>query len=378
MEFENFNCAIQSIVRKDIQAMTPYSVPDLPENTLKLDAMESPWGVPKHLQSDLDKVLSNVCFNRYPEPSPKALKQSVFQLECALYNHIINENQLDVIFGNGSDELIQMIIMACSKAGSGKVMSISPSFVMYKVVAEWLERDYVDFDLNEDFSLSQDLFIEALKKEKPDVLFLAIPNNPTATLLSNEFLEHCAQSFDGVLVLDCAYGPFCSQDLNHLLALPNVIMIKTLSKIGFAGLRLGYCLGAVSWLSQLNKVRMPYNVNVYTQAIVQFAVSHLSDFKHNVQLLLTYREELKSQLLLLSQEYRVFKVLPTHANFYLLQFESELISQRFFDFLLERGVLVKNLSKAHHLLRGILRITIGADDENKIVIDHLKVFCSTL
>jgi len=214
------------MIRSDIKALSAYHVPDS-SGLIKLDAMENPFTLPDTLQEQWCKCLSGVDINRYPDADMAELRGQI--AACAG----VHADQ--ILPGNGSDEIIQMILMAVS---AGTCVVPAPTFVMYDLISHWLKRPVASVPLADDFSLDADHFLQACAREKAEVAFLACPNNPTGNLWPEETVRKIAEGFDGLLVIDEAYGPFAGRDHIHLLA-DNVMILRTFSKLGWAGFAAG-------------------------------------------------------------------------------------------------------------------------------------------
>ncbi len=335
----------------NIKSIQPYKVQSS-SGLIKLDAMEMPYRLPEEMREALGTILSMGNLHRYPNSKSSSLIakiKSTFQLP----------EQLDIMMGNGSDELIQMILMATAKSGA-KVMSPVPSFVMYKQTAEILGMTFVGVDLESDLSLDEAKFLSAIEEHQPAVIFLAYPNNPTGLLLDKGFVEKVLEKSSGLVVLDEAYTAYASDNTVDLLErFDNAVLIRTLSKIGLAGIRLGYLVANPVICEQLEKVRMPYNINRLTQATARFMLDQMSYFNDCVRKVLAEKEQLFNWL----SEQPGMTVLPSETNFLLLKVaDADRVFQALRD---EHKILVKNLHNTHPVLENTLRITIGTEMENR-------------
>ena len=348
-----------SLIRDEIAALSAYHVAD-PGDLIKLDAMENPYHLPEPLISKWLDLLSQVSLNRYPDPS-------ALELTKKLRTHMqVPDDQL-IILGNGSDELIQIMAMAVAKSGR-KILAPEPGFVMYKMIATFVGMDYVAVPLNEDFSLNLSATLEAVKQHQPAIIFLAYPNNPTSNLFDEEAIVEIIKTAEGLVVVDEAYHPFaCVSFMPRLGEFDNLVVMRTVSKMGLAGLRLGLLAGPAQWLNEFDKVRLPYNINVLTQASACFAMDHADVFEQQAALIREQREWMFDALNLIDE----IKVYPSKANFILLRLEKTDATQ-VFESLKEQGVLIKNMSPAGGVLEQCLRVTVGTAEENKIFISSLK------
>jgi histidinol-phosphate aminotransferase len=332
------------MIRKDIMALSGYHVPSS-TGMIKLDAMENPFPMPKELRSAWARRLAQVDINRYPDADMLSVREKI-----AARNGL---NADQVLLGNGSDEIIQMLLMATCP---GTCVVPTPSFVMYDLISHWLKRPVASVPLGRDFSLDVDRLIQVCRREKAEITFLACPNNPTGNLWPEQTIAEITKRMHGALILDEAYAPFADHTHTHLIA-PNVMVLRTYSKLGWAGLRLGYLLGDAKNIAQLNKVRMPYNINALTQASAEFLLDHFETFEQQAKAICNERERVMKALAALDG----ITAYPSQANFLLVRTpDSDAVSER----LLSRNILVKNLNGSNELLRNCLRITIGSKEEN--------------
>ncbi len=353
---------VERLIRPEIRALHAYHVQPAAD-MIKLDAMENPYGWTPEMQMAWVERLRGQCFNRYPDPSASKLRELLTQrLDLA-------DNQ-QIVFGNGSDELIQLIIMAMANAGA-KVMAPAPTFVMYDMIARFVGLDYVGVPLNADFTLNLPAFLQAMQQHQPAVVFLAYPNNPTGNAFAREEVEQIIKQAPGLVVVDEAYNAFADDSfLADIARYPNLIVMRTFSKVGLAAFRLGYMVGDQAWMSEFDKVRLPYNINVLTQMGVAFALEFEDVLAGQAAQIKADRETLAAQL----AEFVGVQVYPSQANFITIRLAPGLAT-RIFEGLKADGILIKNLSSAGGLLADCLRITIGAPNENQA---FLKSFASHL
>ncbi len=340
-------------VRPEVLAMSAYHVPEA-GGMVKLDAMENPYSLPEELRRRLAERLAQVDLNRYPEPNPRALRELIARTMRVPAG-------MDVLLGNGSDDLIQIIALALARPGAA-MMFPSPTFVMYSVNAALTGMRAVAVPLRDDFSLDREAFASRLKEVRPAVVFIAYPNNPTGVLYPQADVEAIVRAAEGLVVVDEAYHAFAGASfLPRLAEFPNLVVLRTLSKVGLAGLRLGYLAGAPAWLEQFNKVRQVYNVNVLTEAAATLVLEHLDVLEAQAARIRADRAELSRGLSSLG-----VTVFPSSANFVLVRVPDAL---RTFEALRRQGVLVKIL---HPGVPGCLRITVGTPDENRILLSAMK------
>lgn len=356
---------IEALVPAEIRAIQPYKVADA-TGMVKLDAMENPWSWPESMVEDWMEQLRLVNINRYPSASAP-------QLKAAIRKQMGVADGDDILLGNGSDELIQMISMMVSQSDR-PIMAFEPSFVMYRMVAMWMGIPYVPVALDDKFDINLSVTLAAIAAEKPAVIFIAQPNNPTGNLFDLDSIKSIAGACDGLVVLDEAYTAFSDSDLLPLLSeFPNVLVMRTLSKIGLAGLRLGMLIGSASWIAELDKFRLPYNINVLTQLSTEFAIKHFHVFEEQTQVICANRTKLFDAVGAMPG----LKVWPSAANFLLVK--SEVVPARdLFEALKAQGVLVKILDGAHPLLAQCLRINVSSDEENAQLLNAMTHSLSEL
>lgn len=340
-------------IRADIRELTAYHVPPQTGMT-KLDAMENPYSWPPELLDKwlLEMRVAGESINRYPDASALRLRARIREVMSV-------PESLDILLGNGSDELIQLLALAT--AGNGVTITApTPGFVMYELIARFAGVDYCGVELDRDFDLDVKATLEVLRHKRPSLLFLALPNNPTGSLFSEDRLRSVIGSAPGLVVLDEAYTAFTDADfLSWVTEFPNVVLMRTLSKVGLAGLRLGMLIGPPEVLLEIDKLRLPYNINVLTQSSALFALDHYDVFLNQAAEL---RRE-RSRLAVALEDLNGLKVWPSEANFLLIR-SATVAAGELFDGLRDDGILVKNLHGAHRRLDNCLRLTIGTAEQN--------------
>ncbi len=338
-------------IRPEIQALKAYHVPD-PGDSIKLDAMENPYTWPEPLVDEWLEVLRDVELNRYPDPGASALTE---RLRKAMQ---VPDNA-QIVLGNGSDELIQMLALAVAQPDR-VILSPDPTFVMYRMIADVAGLCYQGVPLNDDFSLDLDAMLHAIELHQPAIVFLAYPNNPTGTLFDEASIESVIEHSPGLVVVDEAYAPFTDASfMPRLEEFPNLLVLRTVSKMGLAGLRLGLLAGSREWLAEINKTRLPYNINVLTQASAMFALEHKAMLDEQAGLI---RKE-RSRMLDALSAFEGVMVYPSEANFVLFRVAAG-TADAVFGALCEQGVLIKNLNPAGGRMQDCLRVTVGTPDEN--------------
>ncbi|CAH9019567.1 histidinol-phosphate transaminase [Candidatus Nitrosacidococcus sp. I8] len=354
------NDLVTQWVRPEIQALSAYHTVD-PGRLIKLDAMENPYTWSPNLIAAWLEKLKTANINRYPDPQSHNLK-----LKIRSYLGISDD--IELILGNGSDELIQMILLAV--AGLNRtIMAPDPTFVMYRQISLMLGLEYQGIPLRQDFSLDLSLILQAIQEKNPAVIFLAYPNNPTGNLFDPKEIETIIEAAPGLVVVDEAYTAFAKKTFIPLLSQykDQLLVMRTLSKIGLAGLRLGILVGNPDWIEILEKVRLPYNINQLTQISAEFALTQTEILDKQTDLICTHREQLLDELQKIPKIY----VYPSDANFILF---STLPNQAKSIFLAikKQGVLIKNLSSYGGLLQDCLRVTVGTEEENFAFLNALK------
>ena len=354
---------IDNIIRPDVLALSAYHVQDA-AGCVKLDAMENPYQLPEPLRVELGRRLADVAMNRYPTPSYTALKAAICDRLGVPAGH-------DVVLGNGSDELISMLSVACAKPGA-KVLAPLPTFVMYAMSARFAGLEFVGVDLNADFSLDREAMLAAIAEHRPAVTYLSYPNNPTGNLFDADTIVEILRAVGetGIVVVDEAYQPFAQTSfMPRLPEFDNLVVMRTVSKLGLAGIRLGYLSASAALLGEFEKVRPPYNINVLTQAAAEFVLGHSDVLDAQAALLRKERSRVSAALAVISG----VEVFPSAANFVLLRIICPgLDATRVHARLLEQKVLVKNVGKMHALLHNCLRITVSTPEENTLFLDALQ------
>lgn len=344
------------IIRPEILALSAYHVPPA-TGMIKLDAMENPYALPSALREEIAQLTADAPVNRYPDASATSLKATLRQT-------LAISAEMDVLLGNGSDEIIQIIAMAVARPGA-VLMSVEPAFVMFQMIATFANIQYVGVPLKKDFSLDLEAILVAIAKHKPAVIFLAYPNNPTGNLFDADAVLSIIQATPGIVVIDEAYHAFADASLiDQLTQCPNLLLMRTLSKLGLAGLRLGLLVGRSEWLIQLEKVRLPYNVGIMTQLIAEKVLHHTDVLLEQAKAIKSERTKMSAYLGTING----IEVFPSDANFILFRVHA---ASEVFQALKQRKILIKNLNGTHPLLENCLRVTVGTPDEN-------SQFCATL
>ncbi|MEW6570393.1 MAG: histidinol-phosphate transaminase [Nitrospirota bacterium] len=344
---------IKKLVKQNVYELLAYDVKEIPCRT-KLDANESPYGLPPDMLrlGDVQALLSGL--NRYPDSQAKGLKKQVSR-----YFGINSENLLQ---GNGSDELIYYLITTFG----GPVLYPVPTFSMYGIITRALNETGIEVPLDEDFDLDVEKILRAIKTKKPRIIFLSSPNNPTGNCFSTERILRVVDitSRKSVVVVDEAYQPFAGKKgfIPVLKDYKNLVLMRTLSKIGLAGLRVGFLIADEEIINEVNKVRLPFNLNSLSQAIAKTVLSKRKVLDSRIKSIVSERDRLYEEMATI----KGVRPFPSEANFILFRVED---SNRVYSDLLKEGILVRNMKG---VIENCLRVTVGTPEENRTFIDTLK------
>ena len=351
---------IRRTIRQDVKSMNAYAIQDS-RGLIKLDAMENPFRLSEALQRELGERLGRVAINRYPV-------QSTADVVAALSKFVDLPAGCKMILGNGSDELIDMLSVACDVPGATLVAPL-PGFVMYQLSAQLRGLRFVGVPLRPDFELDELAMLAAIEQHRPALTYIAYPNNPTANLFDEGIVERIVAAVgrqQGLVVFDEAYQPFSSRTwLPRLAQHEHVLVMRTLSKFGLAGVRLGYLCGPAALIDEVDKVRPPYNVSVLNAEATLFALEHADEYARQAAVLRNERARMSAALAALSG----VTVFPSEANMILVRVPD---SKQCFDGMKSRGVLVKHIAGLHPLLAHCLRLTVSSPEENDALIQALK------
>ena len=352
---------MQLALRQDVQSMQAYAVQPS-AGLVKLDAMENPFRLPEPLQQALGERLGRVAMNRYPAGRVEDLRE-------ALARHARMPDGCALMLGNGSDELITLLSMACDLPGA-VFMAPVPGFVMYEMSARLQGIRFVGVPLTADFELDEQAMLAAIEQHRPALIYLAYPNNPTANLWDDKVIDRIIEAAPGLVVMDEAYQPFAGRDsLARLERHPHVLVMRTMSKFGLAGVRIGYLIGRRELVQQIDKLRPPYNVSVLNAEAALFALEHVAEYARQAAVIRAERQRLLAVVATMPGA----RPYPSEANMILVRVPD---AKKAFDGMKQRGVLVKNVSALHPLLANCLRLTVGTPEENTLMIDALKASLS--
>ncbi|MGE0384868.1 MAG: histidinol-phosphate transaminase [Gammaproteobacteria bacterium] len=340
------------LVRPVIRALDAYHVAPA-AGAIKLDAMENPFPLPEELRRRLGEELAQAAINRYPDPVAPRLR-------AAVRAYLGLGPDVPMLLGNGSDELIQMIVSAVA-APDRVVLAPEPTFVMYSMLTRIAGMRFVGVPLREpDFALDVDATLAAIAEHRPAVVFIANPNNPTGNAFARTDLEQLIDATPGIVVVDEAYYPFARQTMVDLAGRhPRLVVMQTLSKLGLAGLRVGMAFGEAALIHELEKLRLPYNIGVLAQIAAAVVLEAPGVLDAQAAAIRAGREHLETELRRLPE----FTVWPSRTNFILMR-TAPGRARPIHAGLRERGVLIKLLDGSHPRLRDCLRVTVGTQAEN--------------
>jgi histidinol-phosphate aminotransferase len=348
---------LSELIRQDVQSMHAYAIQDS-AGLIKLDAMENPHRLPPALQAQLGQRLGALALNRYPDGRVNDLRQ-------ALAGYAQMPEGFDIMLGNGSDELISLLAMACDVPGAS-ILAPLPGFVMYAMSAQLQGLKFIGVPLTADFELDEAAMLSAIAEHQPSIIYIAYPNNPTANLWDDAVIEKIIAAAPGLVVIDEAYQPFSSKSyIDRIGKHSHVLLMRTLSKFGLAGVRIGYMMGPKALIAEIDKVRPPYNISVLNYECALFALEHADVFSAQA-------EEIRAQRAILLEALQVMtgvRAWKSDANMILVRVPD---AQKTFEGMRARKVLVKNVSKMHPLLANCLRLTVGTADDNVQMLAALK------
>ncbi|ABE42761.1 histidinol-phosphate transaminase [Polaromonas sp. JS666] len=347
----------KQLIRQDVQSMHAYAIQDS-VGMVKLDAMENPYRLPAALQAHLGQRLGALALNRYPDGRVNDLRQ-------ALADYARMPEGFDIMLGNGSDELISLLAMACDVPG-GSILAPLPGFVMYGMSAQLQGLKFTGVPLTADFELDEAAMLAAIAEHRPSIIYLAYPNNPTANLWDDTVIEKIITAAPGLVVMDEAYQPFSSKSyIDRIARHSHVLLMRTLSKFGLAGVRIGYMMGPKALIAEIDKVRPPYNISVLNYECALFALEHREVFAEQAAAVVAQRTMLLDALAAM----KGVKAWKSDANMILVRVPD---AAKTFEGMKSRHVLVKNVSKMHPLLANCLRLTVGTADENTQMLAALE------
>lgn len=356
---QSIDSMVKKIIRPEVRAMQAYGVPNA-DGLIKLDAMENPYTWPDDIRQSWIEKLRDTDLNRYPDATAGNVKQGLRRMMDI-------PQDMDIMLGNGSDELILLIALAVSQRDRS-IMAPVPTFVMYEVIARTVNMSFVGLPLTKDFDLDLPIFLERIQQVKPAVIFLSYPNNPSGNLFSADDIEAILKNSLGLVIIDEAYSAFTDVSfMPRLGEFNNLLVMRTVSKIGLAGLRLGLLVGPKAWLQEFDKLRLPYNINTLTQVSAEFIFQHGDMLQQQTATIRQDRDGLLKRL----GDMDGITAWPSATNFILFRTEDKSASEVFKQ-LKASGVLLKNLHGSHPLLQDCLRVTVGTGEENAAFLSALR------
>ncbi len=341
---------IENLIRENIKSLKPYSsareeFKNSASNLVYLDANENPF---------------DTGLNRYPDPQQNLVKAALAKIK--------NVSREQLLLGNGSDEVLDLIFRVFCEPKVDTVIVLPPTYGMYEVLANTNDVKILNISLLDNYQPNVDEILKA-QNSQTKLLFLCSPNNPTANSFNADKIETLIKKFTGIVVIDEAYIDFSSQEswIGRLNEFPNLIVIQTLSKAyGLAGIRLGACYSSTKIISVLNKIKPPYNVNQLTQETALKALQNSIKTNNEIAIIISERNKLKTDLEEISF---IMKVYPSDANFLLVKVDNAIVR---YNQLVEYGIIVRNRTN-QPICENCLRFTVGTKEENKKLMKTLKL-----
>jgi len=341
-------------VKRNIKELRAYSVSQI-DCSIKLDGNESPFQLPPEIREILGEELIGIDIHRYPDPESRELREKI-----ARAGGVPTDG---VLLGNGSDELIGMLVETCTGL-TGRVLYPTPTFSMYGLTAIAMGAEVIEVPLDQDFDIDIVSTIDSIQVSDPDIIFLASPNNPTGNTYSEDKIKSIIETAEGIVVVDEAYSDFSGYTfMPYLQKNENLVILRTLSKVGFAGLRLGMLYAHPDLVQELNKVRYPYNINSLSQAAAELVLENHEFVSENIQLIIRERDRVFGELKPLNG----IELFSSDANFILFRVGE---AERVFSELVDRDILIRNFNKPGRL-ENCMRVTIGTPEENNAFISAL-------
>ena len=347
---------LKTLIREEVLNQEAYSAAEV-SCRIKLDANENPYDISDSLKSRIIESIRNVPLNRYPEPGSPEFRAGL----AGLYG--ITDDML--LIGNGSDELIQVLLMTVKGQASGIMIPI-PTFVMYKISALNTGHKVIEVPLDSQFDLDTASMLEIIASKSPELIFLSYPNSPTGNCFDAGKIEAIIKESSGIVVVDEAYANFSGKTfLPYLEKYENLVILKSLSKLGLAAMRIGVLIGCPPLVHELNKVRLPYNLNTFSQIVARLYIENEAEFQKQADKVVSRREELFKEL----KKIDGIRPYASDANFILFScsFDTDSIHYS----LIERGILIKKFN-APGILENCMRVTTGTREENEEFLEALR------
>lgn len=347
-----------TLVKPEILKLSPYTI-EMHPYRIKLNQNESPYDLPEEVKDALLEKVRELAWSRYPRPFPEEL-----------YDTLANDLQLDeeigMVIGNGSNELLQMVLLASAPPGATVIVP-TPTFTLYRMTSTILGARVIEVLPKDDLTFDADRIIKAAKENGAKIIFLCRPNNPTGGLIPLQDVSKIARETEGLLVLDEAYYEFSGETaLSLLKEFGNIVILRTFSKaLGAAGLRIGYLLGQAPLVNQIAKAKLPYNLNIISQEAALVILRNKGLLEKRVEEIISSREYLYKEL----ARIKGISPFPSSANF--ICFRAEKPAKALFKALLEKGILIRDVSH-YPMLSDCLRVTVGTKKENREFIKTLR------
>ncbi len=353
---------LQKLCREDLQHLQPYKPNPVAEGILKLDANESPFDLPLAIKAEIQSLIGQELYNRYPDPQAERMIGAIAQY--------VGLNPEQLIAGNGSDELILNLMLCFGKM----VLAAVPTFSMYRIHAQIAQARFLGVDRKANYEVDFELLLEEAKRTSASLIFICSPNNPTGNAVEKAKVEKLLTETEALVVIDEAYIEFGGESCISLLEqYPNLIILRTFSKaFGLAGMRVGYLAADPTVIQELQRIKQPFNINNYSQIAVYAALQHQDLIEQQVRIIQSGRDELQLQMQQLAM--MGIKTYPSSANFIL--FEAYQEAGELSEALRQRGVLIRNISGRG--LENCLRVTVGTPEQNTAFLEALVESISEL
>lgn len=352
---------LEDLVKSKVKALKAYHVENF-DCEIKLHANENSFPPPAEILDLFQDTFRTFQLNRYPDPSSQKLK--------AALSHRLSVPPSHLAVGNGSDELIALLLQIFCDAGD-TVAFPDPTFAMYSIIARGMGLKAQTFPLDDRWDFAAEPFLEMLEEHQAKIVFLSYPNNPTGNCFSHAEIQKVIERFQGITVVDEAYYDFARRTfLDQLKAHNNLVVLRSLSKIGLAGLRVGYGIADPVIIEQINKIRLPYNSNTVSQELSAKLLEHFEPVQKQIDLILEQRDWLAQAL----AQVPGLQVFPSDSNFILFRVERN--SEDVFNRLVEKGILIRDLS-SHPRLKNCLRVTVGTHEENAEFVTQIKAILAS-
>ena len=348
-------------IKRHLKKLTPYT-PDSIDYKIRLNANESPFNETKKLlnkikSGNLSIQLDDNSINRYPDPSYSILLNKI--------SRRYNVRTSNIALSNGSDELILYLLM-CLTGKTSRILTFDPTFSMYQILSETLNIKCNRIPLDKNFDIPINSTLKKIKEYDPDIIFIASPNNPTANSFSKEKILKIIEKSNGLVVIDEAYGDYSKTSfIQQLSKYNNLAILKTMSKVGFASLRVGFLIANQKAVKIINKVRLPYNLSTLSNIIAQDFFDDDKKYIKDIQKIVNERERLS--ILLKSND--KFVVYPSDSNFIFIKFSK---TKSLYKYLQNHNISIKVFRNPK--LKDYFRVTIGTKKENDLILSCIKKF----